>query len=131
MESSQNCNGNTRSDTNSEESINDIETSDIRSDVPENCDMCNDDNINFSEACCVCQSAPIFYTLLPCRHACVCSSCIKLLDQCPMCRGYIGAYFRLGNRSEREPEEDIDQDTGPLTVWQALNQRLNEMLGFA
>lgn len=103
------------------------ECSESRSDC---CDMCNDEDSDISEACCVCQSAPILYTLLPCRHACVCNSCIKLLEQCPMCRGYIMSYFRLDSRSE-PAEENQELDLRPLTVWQAFNQRLNDMLGLA
>lgn len=101
----------------------------------DNCDTNNDnesDIDDFDDACCVCQNAMIFYTLLPCRHACVCSSCIRLLDRCPMCRGYIDAYFRINNRSESENEvDDSDTNNRPLNRWQALNQRLNELLGFS
>lgn len=85
------------------------------------------------ESCCVCQSSEIFYTLLPCRHACVCSTCIKHLDKCPICRSSIEAYFRLHNRlSEQELRENMEQTAaGPrLNRWQAFNQRLNDWLGF-
>lgn len=85
------------------------------------------------ESCCVCQNSEIFYTLLPCRHACVCSTCIKHLDKCPICRSSIEAYFRLHNRlSEQEPRENMEQTAaGPrLNRWQAFNQRLNEWFGF-
>ncbi|XP_060604471.1 cell growth regulator with RING finger domain protein 1-like isoform X2 [Ruditapes philippinarum] len=84
------------------------------------------------ESCCVCQSSEIFYTLLPCRHACVCSNCIRLLDKCPICRSFIEAYFRLHNRLvEQELRESMENNAGPrLNRWQAFNQRLNEMLGF-
>ncbi|XP_053401438.1 uncharacterized protein LOC123540798 isoform X2 [Mercenaria mercenaria] len=85
------------------------------------------------ESCCVCQSLEIFYTLLPCRHACVCSMCIRLLDKCPICRSYIEAYFRLHSRvSEQELRDSMERsNAGPrLNRWQALNRRLNEMFGF-
>ena len=82
--------------------------------------------------CVVCQNAPVFYTLLLCRHACVCYSCIKLLDRCPMCRGLIDSYFRLDNALEPELRETSEDDnSGPrLPLWEALNNRFNRILGF-
>ena len=82
--------------------------------------------------CVVCQNAPVFYTLLLCRHACVCYSCIKLLDRCPMCRGFIDSYFRLDNAPDPELQETLADDSPRprLPWWEALNNRLNHMLGF-
>ena len=82
--------------------------------------------------CVVCQNAPIFYTLLLCRHACVCFSCIKLLDRCPMCRGYIDSYFRLdGAPDPIVPEDNMEDGVHPrIHWWEALNNRLNRLLGF-
>ena len=123
-------NDNEANENRTAESSNENEACENRTEVSDNCDMCNEEDIDPNEACCVCQSAPIYYTLLPCRHACVCSSCIKLLDRCPMCRAYINAYFRLADRSDCMDEDSIDFDSQPLTRWQAFNQRMNEMLGF-
>lgn len=82
--------------------------------------------------CVVCQNAPIFYTLLSCRHACVCYLCIKLLDRCPMCRGFIDSYFRLKNVPDPVlPDNSSEECPEPrLPWWETLNIRLNHMLGF-
>lgn len=60
-------------------------------------DSGSNSDLDDSDPCCVCQANSIYYTLLPCRHACVCSLCITKLDQCPICRAYIDSYFRLGD----------------------------------
>ncbi|WAR19869.1 CGRF1-like protein [Mya arenaria] len=93
-------------------------------------DSDSDVNINhINGCCCICQTLPIFYTLLPCRHACVCKSCLKPLDKCPICRTYIDSYFRIGHQLQSE-EGQSPNETVSLTRWQVLNQRVNEWLGF-
>ena len=100
---------------------NEVQTKDESSSLTEECNLCV-----------VCQNAPVFYTLLLCRHACVCYSCIKLLDRCPMCRGFIDSYFRLGDAPDPEQRETSgDVSPGPrLSWWEALNNRFNHILGF-
>ncbi|KAL4238523.1 zinc finger protein [Mactra antiquata] len=85
-----------------------------------------------SDACCVCQSLPVLYAVLPCRHACVCQRCISLLDKCPICRSYIESYFRISEHhsSEELQSSNNESDNVGLNRWQIFNQRLNEMLGF-
>ena len=96
-------------------------------DTRRNSDVLKDE----SNLCVVCQNSPIFYTLLLCRHACVCHSCIKLLDRCPMCRGFIDSYFRLGDVPDPPLTENDGTGGAPrLPWWEALNNRLNHMLGF-
>lgn len=45
--------------------------------------------------CVVCQNAAVNKVLLPCRHACVCDSCVSHFQHCPMCRAFIQESFTL------------------------------------
>jgi hypothetical protein len=40
--------------------------------------------------------------LLPCKHICVCRSCHKSINKCPICRSRIGSYMAF---TEEESEE--------------------------
>ncbi|KAK0043484.1 hypothetical protein Bpfe_027047 [Biomphalaria pfeifferi] len=87
--------------------------------------------------CVVCQSRQAKCALLPCRHACVCLGCFRLLDRCPMCRGDIDSYFLLSDSDDDSLEEDSVTDLQHLAVseyfsqaWERFNIRLNTFLGF-
>lgn len=45
--------------------------------------------------CVVCQNARVNKVLLPCRHTCVCDSCVLHLQHCPVCRAFIMESFTL------------------------------------
>ncbi|KAM6906479.1 cell growth regulator with RING finger domain protein 1 isoform 2-T2 [Lycodopsis pacificus] len=45
--------------------------------------------------CVVCQNAAVSKVLLPCRHACVCDSCVSHFQHCPMCRAFVQESFTL------------------------------------
>eukprot|EP00002_Diphylleia_rotans_P000665 TRINITY_DN10340_c0_g1_i1.p1 TRINITY_DN10340_c0_g1~~TRINITY_DN10340_c0_g1_i1.p1 ORF type:complete len:432 (+),score=78.12 TRINITY_DN10340_c0_g1_i1:53-1348(+) len=45
--------------------------------------------------CLVCFTDPKDIAFLPCLHCCVCQSCFKHLDKCPICRTPVGSYIRL------------------------------------
>uniref|UniRef100_A0A8C4R917 Cell growth regulator with ring finger domain 1 n=1 Tax=Eptatretus burgeri TaxID=7764 RepID=A0A8C4R917_EPTBU len=45
--------------------------------------------------CVVCQGAPVTMVLLPCRHACLCRTCVHLVQHCPMCRAHFYKMFVL------------------------------------
>ncbi|CAL1537739.1 unnamed protein product [Lymnaea stagnalis] len=87
--------------------------------------------------CVVCQTRPVMCALLPCRHACVCLGCFKLLDRCPMCRGILESYFVLGGEDAQEVEEestlhDLQHQAVNehfTQVWERLNHRLNAFFG--
>lgn len=49
--------------------------------------------------CVVCQNAAVNRVLLPCRHACVCDSCVSHFQHCPICRAFVLESFTL----TREP----------------------------
>ncbi|XP_056873582.1 cell growth regulator with RING finger domain protein 1 isoform X3 [Takifugu flavidus] len=52
--------------------------------------------------CVVCQSAAVSIVLLPCRHACVCHSCVAHFQHCPICRAFVLESFTLtGNQQPR------------------------------
>eukprot|EP00066_Takifugu_rubripes_P027677 XP_011616943.1 PREDICTED: cell growth regulator with RING finger domain protein 1-like [Takifugu rubripes] len=52
--------------------------------------------------CVVCQSAAVSIVLLPCRHACVCDSCVAHFQHCPICRAFVLESFTLtGNQQPR------------------------------
>ncbi|XP_069117081.1 cell growth regulator with RING finger domain protein 1-like isoform X1 [Argopecten irradians] len=94
-------------------------------------------NSEQEEECIVCQTELVAFALLPCRHTCVCQSCFRQLDRCPMCRGYIESYFRVrhGSDSESMVTEEETQDTQVPTLhgsmWERLNSRLNTFFGFS
>lgn len=62
--------------------------------------------------CIVCQCEIITMVLLPCRHACVCSTCFAKLERCPMCREYIYSYFWLEEGSRRRTGTSASRITG-------------------
>lgn len=45
--------------------------------------------------CVICQNAAVNRVLLPCRHACVCDSCMSHFQHCPICRAYVLESFTL------------------------------------
>ncbi|KAF6728359.1 Cell growth regulator with RING finger domain protein 1 [Oryzias melastigma] len=51
--------------------------------------------------CVVCQNAAVNRVLLPCRHACVCDSCVSRFQHCPICRAFVLESFVLGTASDR------------------------------
>ncbi|RVE55866.1 hypothetical protein OJAV_G00230550 [Oryzias javanicus] len=51
--------------------------------------------------CVVCQNAAVNRVLLPCRHACVCDSCVSRFQHCPICRAFVLESFVLGTPSDR------------------------------
>ena len=99
-----------------------------------------------SAECVVCQTRRVMCVLLPCRHACVCYGCLKLLIRCPMCRGAIQSYFFLSkNDGDETGSSDEDNDEGNEVIhnieqhavnasfaemWERFNMRLNTLLGF-
>uniref|UniRef100_A0A3Q4HD14 Cell growth regulator with RING finger domain protein 1 n=1 Tax=Neolamprologus brichardi TaxID=32507 RepID=A0A3Q4HD14_NEOBR len=45
--------------------------------------------------CVVCQNAAVNRVLLPCRHACMCDSCVSFFQHCPICRAFVQESFAL------------------------------------
>ncbi|CAG5125108.1 unnamed protein product [Candidula unifasciata] len=96
--------------------------------------------------CVVCQTHRVRCALLPCRHACVCLGCFRLLYRCPMCRAGIDSYFLLRSNvdgddgtteeedgSEDDMLQDMQQEAVNASFYQTLhrwNDRLNHVLGF-
>lgn len=58
-----------------------------------------------SKDCVVCQNGGVNWVLLPCRHACLCDSCVCYFKQCPMCRQFVQESFALCN--QKEPDKDV------------------------
>ncbi|OBS65224.1 hypothetical protein A6R68_06238 [Neotoma lepida] len=58
-----------------------------------------------SKDCVVCQNGGVNWVLLPCRHACLCDSCVCYFKQCPMCRQFVQESFSLC--SQKEPDKDM------------------------
>ncbi|XP_012944875.1 uncharacterized protein LOC101860534 [Aplysia californica] len=74
--------------------------------------------------CVVCQTRRVRCVLLPCRHACVCLGCFKLLDKCPLCRGGLESYFLLGDQENSNCEGDCGGDgEGEDAILQELHQQ--------
>eukprot|EP01102_Stenamoeba_stenopodia_P023026 TRINITY_DN9796_c0_g1_i1.p1 TRINITY_DN9796_c0_g1~~TRINITY_DN9796_c0_g1_i1.p1 ORF type:complete len:564 (+),score=142.18 TRINITY_DN9796_c0_g1_i1:40-1731(+) len=55
--------------------------------------------------CVVCLCEPKAATILPCRHFCVCFSCMLKLDKCPVCRTKIKSYMRFYRSDEAEQQQ--------------------------
>ncbi|XP_028253473.1 cell growth regulator with RING finger domain protein 1 [Parambassis ranga] len=53
--------------------------------------------------CVVCQNAAVNRVLLPCRHACVCDSCVSHFQHCPICRAFVLESFALAQGCHTEP----------------------------
>ncbi|XP_047244102.1 cell growth regulator with RING finger domain protein 1 isoform X2 [Girardinichthys multiradiatus] len=49
--------------------------------------------------CVICQNAGVNRVLLPCRHACVCDSCMLHFQHCPICRAFVLESFALRTTS--------------------------------
>lgn len=58
-----------------------------------------------SKDCVVCQNGGVNWVLLPCRHACLCDSCVCYFKQCPMCRQFVQESFAL--YSQKESDKDV------------------------
>ncbi|KAL1780598.1 cell growth regulator with RING finger domain protein 1 [Sigmodon hispidus] len=58
-----------------------------------------------SKDCVVCQNGGVNWVLLPCRHACLCDSCVCFFKQCPMCRQFVQESFALC--SQRDLDKDV------------------------
>lgn len=58
-----------------------------------------------SKDCVVCQNGGVNWVLLPCRHACLCDSCVCYFKQCPMCRQFVQESFALCG--QKEADKDI------------------------
>lgn len=50
---------------------------------------------SFDEECVICLSDKKNVTLLPCRHLCVCNSCLVHIDKCPVCRTSFDEYVQI------------------------------------
>lgn len=93
-----------------------------------------DEEVPLEEACVVCQVKRTTRALLPCRHVCLCDDCCTRLDNCPMCRTRILAYFLVAAEvpaSQREPQQ---QEGGRDTLehpstWHRFNNAINRMMG--
>ncbi|XP_048737260.2 cell growth regulator with RING finger domain protein 1-like isoform X2 [Ostrea edulis] len=90
------------------------------------------------DSCCVCQSAEMMIVLLPCRHGCVCSTCVNKLDKCPVCREVFTSYFRIKKHNRQEfvkEEQNSEHIANPRTIatnswWERFNEKLNSFFGF-
>uniref|UniRef100_A0A8C5KG23 Cell growth regulator with RING finger domain protein 1 n=1 Tax=Jaculus jaculus TaxID=51337 RepID=A0A8C5KG23_JACJA len=58
-----------------------------------------------SRDCVVCQNGSVNWVLLPCRHACLCDSCVRFFQQCPMCRQPVQESFALCSQKEQEKDK--------------------------
>ncbi|MPC41210.1 hypothetical protein E2C01_034798 [Portunus trituberculatus] len=70
--------------------------------------------------------------LLPCRHVCVCDSCCSRLDNCPMCRTRILAYFLVAPEDSTSPRQDHPgggDEMDPPSAWHRFSGTVNRMMG--
>ena len=45
--------------------------------------------------CTICLDGNPEYAVVPCGHRCLCASCIKVVSECPVCRGVVTAVLRV------------------------------------
>ncbi|XP_045589846.1 cell growth regulator with RING finger domain protein 1 [Procambarus clarkii] len=83
--------------------------------------------IPLEEACVVCQVKRTTRAFLPCRHVCVCDTCCGRLDNCPMCRSRILAYFLTAPEDPVSYDEEVVEELDPPTAWRRLNDAVNRM----
>ncbi|KAG0721477.1 Cell growth regulator with RING finger domain protein 1 [Chionoecetes opilio] len=92
-----------------------------------------EEDIPIEEACVVCQSKRTTRALLPCRHVCVCDACCSRLDNCPMCRTRILAYFLVAPEDSASTEEGhLGRDgegMDPPSAWHRFSGAVNRMMG--
>lgn len=50
---------------------------------------------SLDDDCVVCLTNPKTTFLIPCRHMCVCSDCLKQVDKCPVCRTPFDEYIEV------------------------------------
>lgn len=60
--------------------------------------------------CVVCQNAAINRVMLPCRHACVCDSCVRHFQHCPICRAFVMESFVLSNQPSHDEEDNLTEN---------------------
>ncbi|XP_020017617.1 cell growth regulator with RING finger domain protein 1 isoform X2 [Castor canadensis] len=58
-----------------------------------------------SKDCVVCQNGSVNWVLLPCRHTCLCDSCVRYFQQCPMCRQFVQESFALCSQKEQDRDK--------------------------
>ncbi|KAG7161836.1 cell growth regulator with RING finger domain protein 1-like [Homarus americanus] len=86
--------------------------------------------VPLEEACVVCQTKKTTRALLPCRHVCVCDVCCGRLDNCPMCRARILAYFLVAPEDSLSVSEDETVEVlEPPSAWRRLNDTVTRMIG--
>uniref|UniRef100_A0A0P4W4D9 RING-type domain-containing protein n=1 Tax=Scylla olivacea TaxID=85551 RepID=A0A0P4W4D9_SCYOL len=92
-----------------------------------------EEDIPLEEACVVCQIKRTTRALLPCRHVCVCDSCCSRLDNCPMCRTRILAYFLVAPEDSTSPRQDHpggeEDEMDPPSAWHRFSGTVNRMMG--
>ncbi|XP_071548231.1 cell growth regulator with RING finger domain protein 1-like [Panulirus ornatus] len=95
----------------------------VQSDVKE------EEEVPIEEACIVCQTKRTTRALLPCRHVCVCDTCCGRLDNCPMCRARILAYFLVAPENpEFIDENETAEVLEPPSAWRRLNDAVTRMI---
>ncbi|KAK8726924.1 hypothetical protein OTU49_010136 [Cherax quadricarinatus] len=84
--------------------------------------------IPLEEACVICQTKRTTRALLPCRHVCVCDTCCGRLDNCPMCRARILAYFLIAPEDPASAhEEETTEILEPPSAWRRLHDAVMRM----
>ena len=53
------------------------------------------DKLQVDDLCKICMDAPIECVILECGHMATCTSCGKVLSECPICRQYIVRVVRF------------------------------------
>lgn len=67
------------------------------------------------EECVVCLTEPKCVVLIPCRHLCVCSSCLIFVDKCPVCRAFFQEYVVIQCPTAGTPGQPTQAAGGALS----------------
>lgn len=71
----------------------------------------SDDGARGEDECVVCLENTKEVLLLPCRHMCVCTTCLAHIDKCPVCRSQFEEYICMMRDSALEALEVQDETT--------------------
>lgn len=64
------------------------------------------------DECVVCLENSKEILLLPCRHMCICSTCLTQIDKCPVCRSPFEEYIAMLKEPTGQDEDTPDEDVG-------------------
>jgi len=80
--------------------------------------------------CIICHNYPVTRVILPCRHKCLCKLCFQKVNECPICRLNIEAYFPIKSEkdfplSQQEERNQVREEMNNMGVWNFIKSIWN------